>query len=119
MAPRRRILVALEPRVLAEAVAEMLARIGVDDVVMAGRDLPGGDFDVALVSAPRSHTHADVLIEIPANCGPSRLSGSDTDVPIPHLTPNELVELLDRYCVAASSRVDHLAALTATDGDIQ
>jgi len=107
---RCRILVALEPRVLAEAVAEVLDRIGLDDVVLAGRDLPGGSFDVALVSGPRAGLRAEVLVEIPIQ-GPSRVSGPDTDVPITVLTPVEIIEILDRYCVAAAPRAEQLAAL--------
>jgi hypothetical protein len=114
---RRRILVALEPRVLAEAVVEVLERIGLDDVVLAGPDLPGGHFDAALLSGPRSHTDADLLIEVPVSWGPSRLSGSDSESPIPVTTAAELAELLDRYCAADSSRVEHLAALTTTKSD--
>jgi hypothetical protein len=114
---RRRILVALEPRVLAEAVAEVLERIGLDDVVLAGADLPGGRFDAALLSGPRSRTDADLVIEIPAHWGPSRLSGSRAGEPIPVSTTVELAELLDRYCAAATSRADHLATQTTTKSD--
>ena len=118
VAVRRRILVALEPRVLSEAVAEVLERIGLDDVVLAGPDLPGGRFDAALLSGPRSRTDADLVIEIPAEWGPSRLSGSLEEAPIPVSTTLELAELLDRYCAAATSRVDHLATLTTTKRDV-
>jgi hypothetical protein len=114
---RRRILVALEPRVLAEAVAEVLERIGVDDVILAGPDLPGGHFDAALVSGPRSRTDADLVIEVPLDWGPSRLSGSEPETPIPVRSTKELAELLDCHCAAATSRVDHLTALTTTKSD--
>jgi phosphotransferase system IIA component len=113
---RRRILVALEPRVLAEAVAEVLVHIGVDDVILAGPDLPGGHFDAAILSGPRNHTQADLLIEVPVDWKPAR-SGSDPDQPIPVSSTKELAALLDRYCAAAESRVDHLTALTTTKSD--
>jgi hypothetical protein len=114
---RRRILVALEPRVLAEAMAEVLEHIGLDDVVLAGPDLPGGHFDAALVSGPRSRTQADLVIEIPVDWAPGHRSGSGPDQPIPVSSTKELAELLDRYCAAATSRVDHLTALTTTKSD--
>lgn len=102
---------ALAPAILGQAVAEILERIDLDEVVLAPPELPVGHFDVALVSGPSDGLDAALVVEVPVNGGPTRISGTKNDLPIPLLTPTELVELLDRFCAAAAPRVAHLAML--------
>jgi hypothetical protein len=106
VADRRRILLAVEPRVLADALAEMLGSIGVDEV-LSGRtgaaDGPPMHLDAAIITPEDRDVIADVVIELgPHNVAHVTNAAGSQEVAL--RTPYQLLQLLDRYCPTEPSR---------------
>lgn len=106
--PHCRVRVAVEPQVLAGAIAEVLACDGVDEVVALGSH-GVTRFDAAVVSVMHAaEADADVVIELPDPEGASRigrlrtLSGVE---PVPITSLGSILRLLDRYCPGEVTRL--------------
>jgi hypothetical protein len=100
----RRILVAVEPRLLGDALVAVLTEIGLDDVVRFDAEVASGPIDVALVSDGAPAVRADLVLRVPspddlAHEGPGDLRPAST---------RELIALLDRVCPARESRSDRI-----------
>lgn len=99
--PGSRVLVAVEPHVLADALAGVLAGSGDDVVVLEPESSPtsvAGDYDVAVVTIVLpDDVHAEVIIELPDDAGGRgtgtvREGGASRSVRIDSLA--DLLELL-------------------------
>jgi hypothetical protein len=111
LAPRR-ILVAVEPRLLGDALSELLTEIGLDDVVRLDADPLDGHIDLALVSDGSPHVRADLVLRVPDSADLAESGKGD-------LRPGsagELLVILDRVCPAAEPRSDRLPHGSATGG---
>ena len=103
LAPRR-ILVAVEPRLLGDALSELLTEIGLDDVVRLENEAPEDHIDVALVSETSPRVRADLVLRVPDSADLAESGKGD-------LRPGsagELLAILDRVCPAVESRRDRL-----------
>jgi hypothetical protein len=106
VADRRRILLAVEPRVLADALAEMLGSVGLDEVLsrpLEPADDPTMHLDAAIIT-PKDHgVIADVVIELgPHNVAHVTNAAGSQEVAL--RTPYQLLQLLDRFCPTEPSR---------------
>ena len=111
MAPRR-ILVAVEPRLLGDALAELLADIGLDDVVRPGD--PSGHVDLALVSEGSPAVRADLILRVP-NADDLATDGTGD------LRPGsaaDLISILDRVCPASSPRLERVPHRSTISGGL-
>lgn len=101
---RPRIAIAVEPAILADALADVLRQAGVDDVV----DLREHDHvDAALVTIGLSDVDAEVIIELPnadSGTGPAgvRVHGQTAAVHVDGLA--DVLRLLDDYCPGRNPR---------------
>jgi hypothetical protein len=106
---RRRILLAVQPRVLRDALADVLDEVGLDDVLVSereGADRSTMSFDAAIVSEADEQVTADVVIAV----GESLDSLSHVITPTRqedvHLrSPQQLLSLLDRFCPTTAARI--------------
>lgn len=108
MTARRRILLAVEPRILGDALADVLGHLGVDDVVLyddADLSELDGTFDAAIVSETPGGLQVGVVITVP---GPNWRTGL-------HL--GSLFAMLDESCDAAVNRADWVSQRTIANGD--
>jgi hypothetical protein len=100
----RRVLVAVEPRLLGDALTTLLAEIGVDDVHRyEGAPIPGR-FDLALVTAGVTGVRASLVLTLPDAVELAQEGSGD----LRPGTARELLAVLDRLCPAASPRVERL-----------
>jgi hypothetical protein len=107
VADRRRILLAVEPRVLGDALAAVLDSVGVDDVLVSGTKGADGTsmhIDAVIVSDSSTPVEADVVIHVPAR-GAAHVSTPARDDEVTLRTPEDLLTILDRYCPATAPRV--------------
>ena len=107
MADRRRILLALEPRVLGDALAEVLTAVGLDEVLVSGSeraDELGMHLDAAIVSRDHADIVADVVIHVPTDRA-AHVTTAAQDVNVSLRSPQELLSVLDRYCPTIAPRV--------------
>jgi len=114
VADRRRILLAVEPRVLGDALAEVLAAVGLDEVLVSGgerADEIGMHLDAAIVSRHHDDLVADVVIHVPTDRA-AHVTTAALDVNVSVRSPHELLTVLDRYCPTIAPRV----ALDGTGG---
>jgi DNA-binding response OmpR family regulator len=112
---RKRILVAVEPPLLADTLADLLRRAGLDDVDVVGPDaaeatLAGGHYDGAVVTItlPKG-SGADVVITLPdaeGSAGTGRVATGDGEAEVRIDDAVELIELLDEHVGAPGSRLD-------------
>jgi hypothetical protein len=112
VAPRRRILVAVEPRVLGDALAAVLAEVGLDEVLVSGTeraDDPEMPIDVAVLSRPHPAVSAKLIIEVDSGLTASVVTAADA-VDVVLASPHDLLAVLDEYCPASSLRVAAPAA---------
>jgi hypothetical protein len=112
VADRRRILLAVEPRVLGDALAAVLDAVGLDDVLVShtnGADGTSTHIDAAVVSDAASPVVADVVIHVPVR-GSAHVSTRTRDDEVTLRTPEELLTILDHYCPAAAPRVPSVSA---------
>jgi hypothetical protein len=110
---RRRILLSVRPRVLGEALADVLRYIGADEVVV----LDGGDasalgpFDAAIVTTVPRGLASRVIIRVPWVDGPparGAASSGDDDASMKLVTLHELLADLDARCATNVARSEHL-----------
>ena len=98
---RRRVLIAAEPRVLAEALAAMLRSAGDDVVVVAAEKAPptGGEFDAAVVTdaALRPARVTVVLPDELGNAGTGSVHGPGGTASVYIPDADRVVELLDEH----------------------
>lgn len=115
---RRRILVAVEPIVLEGALASILERVDLDDVVQfhrsPDRDVDGYDAAIVTIELP-DDLRPDVVITLPDTVGDQRagrltVGNVSTEVDIP--THNEVIDLLDEQLPAAGLRSRRLHGLS-------
>jgi formylmethanofuran dehydrogenase subunit A len=105
---RRRILLAVEPRVLEGALAAILERLDLDDVVQLHDDGRAGAYDAAIVTITLpDDIRSDFVITLPDTVGEAALGrvtvdGQSSDVALP--THNEVIDLLDEQLPAQASR---------------
>ena len=106
---RRRILLDVQPRVLRDALEQVLDSIGLDEVLVSDEepaDRSPMSFDAAILTIPASNIAADVVIELPSaeptSLGHVTAGSSSEDVDL--RTPTQLLALLDRLCPAATPR---------------
>ena len=110
---RPRILVAVEPRLLADAMAALLVEAGQDDVeVLAPEEEPQGHYDGAVVTFDLTGLDADVVIHLPNDRGGSGIGSTTTpddglrDVELADM--RAVFDLLDRSCATATRRAEVL-----------
>ncbi len=102
--------VAVQPRLLGGAIAQVLASAGVDDVV--SRDQFGaGHVDAAVVTGVLPDLlEADVIVELPDSASGTGLGQVRTArgvEPIQIDGTLSILEVLDRYCPGPTSRLAH------------
>jgi hypothetical protein len=109
----RRILVAVEPRLLGDALAELLEDIGLDDVTRFGDEgAEARRFDVALRSEGVTGLRAALVLQVP-DADELAEEGSGDLRPA---TARELLEILDRVCPTSAPRVEGLSRVLAGGG---
>jgi hypothetical protein len=101
---RRRVLVAVEPRVLGDVLARLLRHdhVDVDALAVDGGEVEppaAGHYDAAVVTItlPDSVT-ADVVLELPdtlGNAGEGRLRQDAATTPVPVDGPAAIIDLID------------------------
>lgn len=98
-----RVMIAVEPNMLAGALSTVLAEVGVYDVVSSD-DLKDAYVDAAVVTAVRSYLErADIIIELPdteGGAGIGRVRTWDGAVDVAITGMGSILDLLDRYCPA-------------------
>jgi hypothetical protein len=105
---RRRILLDVQPRVLRDALEQVLDSIGLDEVLVSDEepaDRSPMSFDAAILTIPASNIAADVVIELPSaasSTGHVTAGSSSEDVDL--RSPTQLLDLLDRLCPASTPR---------------
>jgi hypothetical protein len=99
VADGRRYLVSVSPRMLRDALTEVLASAGTDEVVAVepGSSAPGR-FDGAIIDAGMPQVRADVVIEIPDETGGSVVVHSSG--------PDVVIDLRERGAIR--DVLDHL-----------
>ena len=115
---RRRILLAVEPRVLEGALASILEQLDLDEIVQRqaeGAASRTGDFDAAIVTIGLADgVRSGVVITLPDTVGDEALGSLTVDgrtsaVDIPTYT--EVIDLLDARLPAHLPRSERLQAL--------
>lgn len=99
----RRILVAVEPRLLGDALSELLTDIGLDDIVRPDA-VHDRHIDVALISDGSPAVRADLVLRVPDSADLAQSGNGD-------LRPGsaaELLAILDRVCPAGEPRRQRL-----------
>jgi hypothetical protein len=112
VADRRRILLAVEPRVLGDALAAVLDAVGLDDVIVnhtKGAHGTSMHIDAAVVSDDSVPVVADVVIHVPIR-GSAHVSTPARNDEVTLRTPEELLTILDRYCPSTAPRVPSTGA---------
>lgn len=111
--PPRRILVAVEPRLLGDALAQLLENIGLDEVTRRGTDTQSDDrrFDVALRSEGVTGLRAALVLQVPDAAELAEEGSGD----LRPATARELLAILDRVCPASALRVDVLRQVMTGD----
>lgn len=107
---RPRILLDIEPRILRDALEEVLDSVGLDEVLVSdaeAADRSTMSFDAAIVTLPADGVRADVVIELRDGPGGSlgRVNTGTTSEDVPLGTPEELLTLLDQLLPAATARI--------------
>jgi hypothetical protein len=100
----RRILVAVEPRLLGDTLSALLAEIGLDEVVRLGTEAATGHIDLALVNDGSPSVRADLVLRVPDSAELAVAGRGD-------LRPgsaSELLAILDRVCPAGEPRRERL-----------
>jgi hypothetical protein len=105
--------VAVEPRVLGDALAAVLTDVGLDEVLVSGTK--GADdskmpIDVAVLSRPHPAVTAPVIIEVEMDVATASVVTAVDAVEVVLATPHDLLAILDRYSPASSLRVAAPAA---------
>lgn len=112
VSPRPRILVALEPPMLADAMAALLEEAGQDDIeVLAAGEEPRGHYDGAIVTLDLTDLDAGVVIQLPdasggAGVGVASTEAEDQDVELTDV--RSVLALLDEHCATDRARADAL-----------
>jgi hypothetical protein len=112
-ARRPRILVALEPAILAEALAALLEQAGQDEVeVLAVGDDPRGYYDGAIVTIDLTDLDAGVVIHLPdtsggAGIGTTTTANEEREVDL--VDARSVLELLDQHCATSVPRTARFA----------
>ena len=104
---------AVEPRVLGDALAAVLIDVGLDEVLvsgMKGADDPEMRIDVAVLSRPHPAVDAGLIIEVDSDVATASVVTPLNTVGVAMATPCDLLGILDEYCPAASRRVATPAA---------
>lgn len=109
---RPRVAIAVEPTILADALADVLLGAGVDDVVNLRTDADDTTcFDAALVTVVLPDTvDADVVIELPdtpTGAGETHVSVRGYRAVVPVTALDDVLGILDDYCPAAEPRRPH------------
>lgn len=96
----RRVLLSVSPRILSDALAEVLDAAGVTEVVVVepGR-AAGGDFDAAIVTEGADPAGASVVIRLPAETGTTvtvRTAAGDGEEVIDLRVAGGIIDLLDQ-----------------------
>jgi hypothetical protein len=105
---RPRILVAVEPRLLADAMAALLSEADQDDVeVLPEGGVPEGHYDGAVVTIDLTGLDAGVVIRLPdeegsAGMGTATTRSEDRPVDLPDV--RSVLDLLDEHCATGTSR---------------
>ena len=109
-ARRPRVAIAVEPKILGDALTDVLQGAGVDDVVnlRAVESLPTGSFDAAVVTiVVPDHVDAEVVIELPGTPtghGETRVRVGGRSASVPVRAVEDILRLLDDYCPADAPR---------------
>jgi hypothetical protein len=109
---RPRILVAVEPRLLADAMATLLTDAGQDDVeVLPDGGVPEGHYDGAVVTLDLTGLDAEIVIRLPddaggAGTGTATISDEGRDVEL--LDVQSVLHLLDEHVSTAKPRAQVL-----------
>ena len=107
VADRRRILLAVEPRVFGDALAEVLTAVGLDEVLVSGAERADESpmhLDAAIVSRDDDDVVADVVIHVTTDRA-AHVTTAAADVNVSLRSPHELLSVLDRYCPTVAPRV--------------
>jgi hypothetical protein len=106
---RRRILLAVQPRILGDALAAVLDSVGLDEVLVSepvAADRTSMSYDAAILSRPHAGVHADVVIEVAGVGDEARshvVAGTLTE-DVDLSTPQQLLSVLDRFCPTTTPR---------------
>lgn len=103
---RPRIAIAVEPVILADALAQVLRHADVDDIVVDLRSADHVDAALVTIGLP-GHPDAEVVIELPDAPGGTgtagvRVHGRSASVQVQSLA--DVLRLLDDYCPGPSPR---------------
>lgn len=105
---RPRILLALEPAMLADAVAALLEEAGQDDVeVLAVGATPQGRYDGAIVTVDLADLDAGVVIHLPDERGGAGIGRAETAVDhrdVELADVRAVLEVLDEHCASSHPR---------------
>jgi hypothetical protein len=107
---RRRILLAVQPRVLRDALEEVLDSVGLDEVLVSDVDAADRSlmsFDAAILSQPSADVRADVVIEVDGLAADARghVTAGTRSEDVTLRTPQQLLSLLDRLCPTSAARI--------------
>lgn len=108
VAPRRRILLGVEPRILSDSLATVLDHVGVDDVLLYAdqrADRSAVAYDAAILSVPHDAVMADLVIEVDDDTSVGHVVSGEHSEDVPVRTPLQLLSLLDRLCPASTDRI--------------
>jgi hypothetical protein len=105
--------------VLGDVLGEVLGHVGLDDVTVSDEGSVAaldGSFDAAVLTAPAPSVRADLVIELrDDDKSEVHLDGASEAVSVN--TPHELLDVLDRFCAAATKRLLPSDATRVADGD--
>lgn len=106
---------AVEPVVLEGALASILQRLDLDDVVTRDEGAPSGSFDAAIVTITLpSDAQPDVVITLSDTVGfgsPGRLVAAGRSEEVEVADAAAIIDLLDATVPATSSRAERLQHL--------
>jgi len=107
---RPRIFLDVEPRLLRDALEEVLDSVGVDEVLVLddhAADRSPMSFDAAIVTLPSDDVHADVVIELRTGHADSvgHVTAGLHSEDVALRTPQQLLSLLDRLFPSPVPRI--------------
>lgn len=108
---RPRILVAVEPKLLADAMAALLVEAGQDDVETLDQGPPSGHYDGAVVTIDLTDLDAGFVIRLPDDVGGGGVGTASTPgegrrVDLPDA--RSVLNLLDEHCATGTPRASVL-----------
>jgi hypothetical protein len=108
-----RVVIAVQPPLLGSMMADILRKVGADEVVDRDlRTLSGTDYDIALISGiPGADLSVGVIIQFPDQEGRAGLGGiskQNTTEPVVIDGPGAILGLLDHYFPTSIRRSEHV-----------